>query len=299
MTTLLSLIHGLDDIFTSCLIGSVVFYVCVASAGGDAAQSLMRSFKHKLSLLLLLTFVTSLFWMLFTAADMAESWTLADLWQAMSMTSFGHLWCLRIILLGVLVLVGPALLKTRLRSMLLLLILSGPPLISVLSGHAGSQTNNFGLRVVTDFAHALAIGVWAGGLWMLHSWLTARLDALAYNERASFLVITRFSHFSMVSTAVIVVTGLLTAYLNGVSFMNPWSSVYGQLVLGKIFFFSLAMLAAAFNQFLHLRNWKIENEIQTVRAIRREVKIEFALITIVFLIAGFLSRTSLPAIVVG
>jgi copper transport protein len=292
--TLSSLIHGLDYAFTSCLIGSIVFYVLIAPAGGESAKGLLVNFKRKLLWLLLLTFLTSLFWMVLSSVEMADSWRLTEIWQAMTMTSFGHLWCIRIILIAALLPVGPSMLGTRAQSIVLLLILAALPLISVLSGHAGAQTSNLGIRVVTDFAHALAVGVWAGGLWMLHSWLSARLNSNSLDANVSFLVITRFSRFAMASTALIIATGLLTAYLNGVSLLSPWSSDYGRLVLGKIFFFGAAMLAAAMNQFLHLRNWKVENEIKTARAVRREVKIEFALIMIVFLIAGFLTRSSLP-----
>jgi putative copper export protein len=276
------------------VIGSVVFYVLIASAGGQSAQDLLLNFRRKLVWLFRLTFVTSLFWMALSAVDMADSWKLADIWQAMTMTSFGHLWCIRIILVGVLVFIGPSMLRDRTRSILLLLILASLPLISVLSGHAGSQTSNLGVRVVTDFTHAVAVGVWIGGLWMLHSWLSARLNVNSFDSNVSLLVITRFSHFAMASTGVIVITGVFTSYLNGVSLTNPWSSDYGRLVLGKIFFFGVAMLAAAVNQFLHLRNWKVENEVRSVRAVRREVQIEFALLMVVFLIAGFLTRTSLP-----
>jgi putative copper export protein len=87
-----------------------------------------------------------------------------------------------------------------------------------------------------------------------------------FESNLSLHVITRFSHVAMASTAVIVITGVFTAYLNDVSLSNPWSSDDGRLVLGKIFFSGVAMLVAAVNQFLHLRNWKIGNEVQTVRA---------------------------------
>jgi putative copper export protein len=116
----------------------------------------------------------------------------------------------------------------------------------------------------------------------------------AFGTEAGIHVVRRFSHFALTSTFVIAVTGIVMVYFAGVSLVRPWGAVYGQIALGKVFFFCAALGAAAVNQFLHLRNWNSENDRQTTMRLRREVSIELVLIVIVFGLAGFLTRTSLP-----
>jgi putative copper export protein len=291
---LLGLLHGIDFAFSSWITGYSIFYFFIVVAGGDSASRLLADFPIRIRGLLLATLLTSMACMLLSAADMAESWKPTDLWNAMAMTTFGHLWCVRIGLLAVLALVINPLLKRRWSPFPLAGLISLIPLLSVLSGHSGSQTDYIAIRVAVDWAHAMAVGVWSGGLWLLQAWLTLRLLNLNFDPQISYRVVQRFSHFAMVSTAIIVATGVATAYMNGVSLFQPWESDYGRLILGKIFFFGLALLAAAVNHFRHLRHWRTENELESVRFIRREVRLEFAILLVVFLIAGFLSRTALP-----
>ncbi len=294
MSAFLSSVHGIDYALSSWLLGLIVFYFLIVTAGGIAAQDLLADFPKRLRVLSILTFISSAVWMLLSAEDMTETWAPTELWNAMAMTSFGHLWCTRLVVLFILILLGARLSRSRAGSLALVALGLAIPLLSVLSGHAGSQTDHLILRISTDWIHALAVGVWSGGLWMLYVWLGQRLRETGFNPNLSHLVVTRFSHFAMASTALIIITGLLTAWLNGVPLLSPWTSLYGRLILLKILFFGAAMLAAAVNQFIHIGNWRTENELECVTYVRREVRLEFVLLIVVFAVVGFLTRTGLP-----
>jgi putative copper export protein len=168
------------------------------------------------------------------------------------------------------------------------------PFFSIFTGHAGVQNDHLLIRVTADWCHSVAVGVWTGGLWMLHVWLGKRLSVAKLGPEVSLRVVTRFSHFAIVSTFVIAVSGLAMAYLAGVSLFQPWSSTYGQWILAKVFFFVAALLAASVNQFVYLRRWTPENDLKFSRGVRREVLLELIFLSVVFVLAGFLARTALP-----
>jgi putative copper export protein len=83
-------------------------------------------------------------------------------------------------------------------------------------------------------------------------------------------------------------------YLAGVSFLRPWTTTYGLLIVGKVAFFTAALLAAGVNQFIHLRTWAPEKELAFVKAVRREVRGELVFLLFVFVLVGFLARTPMP-----
>ncbi len=245
-------------------------------------------------LLLRLTLLSSVAWMILTTADMGESWNPTELWKAMSLTSFGHLWCVRVLLL-LLLAIGvrrsPPSTKAAIAISTALAFLA---LISSLSGHSASQDSGNWWRVSLNLAHSLAAAVWSGGLLCLYSWLGTRLKARTEAADRSLSVVRRFSHLAMASTAILLATGLAMAWTFGVSFSQPWASSYGQLLLGKTFLFSLALGAAAVNQFVHLRRVS-ETEARFAAHLRREIRLEMLCVATVFLIAGFLTRTALPS----
>lgn len=292
MTTALGLFHGLDFLLSAWLIGAIVFHCLIVKAGGPEAEDLIPDWPRKAAFLTVLTFFSSFLWMLLTASDMAESWKPADLWTAMSQTQFGHVWCLRLALL-LLILVSTRFVRGPGR-MIVLSLAALLPLASAITGHAGASESRLAVHLGVDWSHSIAVAVWTGGLWTLRVWLGRRLSLNTFGTETGNRVVRRFSHFALTSTFVIAITGVAMAYFAGVSLVRPWETVYGQIALGKVFFFCAALGAAAVNQFFHLRTWNSENDRQTTLRLRREVSIELVLIVIVFGLAGFLTRTSLP-----
>ena len=106
----LGLLHGIDFLFFHFLLGTALFHLAILPNGGREAMDLDTNWFPRWRWLLAATVATSLAWMLASTADMAESWQPQALWAGMSNTNFGHLWCLRVGLLIVL-LGGSALLR--------------------------------------------------------------------------------------------------------------------------------------------------------------------------------------------
>lgn len=294
MNILLGILHGFDYLFTLLLVGSVVFYQLILPAGGELAQHLIPHWKTKIRTLLGLVFFSSLLWMLFSSADMADSWSLTELWTAMSQTSFGHLWCIRILLLLVLFFISRIMFRNRSLALVFSTLILLIPIFSSFTGHAASQEKSYIFRVSVDWLHILAVSVWSGGLLSLYGWLSVRLASEQNELGASYKVVQRFSHFAMVSTAIIFGTGVVMAYLNGFSIFHPLANAYGKLLFAKILVFFVALGTAGINQFIHLKKWDSKNENQFVVNIRREVRFEIMMVLIIVLLTGYLTRTALP-----
>jgi putative copper export protein len=291
VSTILGLLHGLDYLLSSGLVGSLIFSALIESSAGQPAV-IRFSRSRAISLVLAsATLLVSAIWLVLVAADMAESWNLSDLMMVATSTSFGHLSaCKLAVVLAVLLLAFSNLLF---RFWWVALAL---PLCFSLSGHAGAEKAGAFTSVAIDAVHLLTVSIWTGGLVSLLLWLRARLrgtDASAY-PNASILVVTRFSHFAMVSTALIGVTGVIMALRFGVSLTSPWASDYGKLVLVKIALFTAALGAASINQFIHMKGWGAERETQFTRSVYREIHFELVAVWVVFFVVGFLTRMPPP-----
>jgi putative copper resistance protein D len=298
MQFFLGSLHGLDYLVVHFLIGSLIFCRFIAPAGGNESLELLQPFEFKFVALSLASLFTSAAWMLLSSHEMVDSWALPDLWTAMTETSFGHIWCFRIVALLALAVSLKSFLKNQTRLLLLCFLASLLPLFSSLNSHAANQETHATLGIIINFSHSLGAAFWTGGLYALYYWLGVRLAKLEKNPslftHQSFAVVKRFSHFAMASTAMIALSGAYLVYSAKVPMFHPWATPYGFLVTVKVFFFAVALLAAATNQFRHLKSWQVESELSFLRNIRREVRLEIIIILIIFLIAGFLTRTALP-----
>ena len=296
MQLTLSLLHALDYIFTFSLIGISIFYYLILPAGEKSANDLFSDFTQKFRLISILATLTSVLWFLLVAHDMAESWKASELWAAVSETRFGHIWALKILLLASLIIFLKPWNNTKIGRFTICVAVFILPLFSSITGHAFAQENYHFLRMFLDWVHAVAVGVWTGGLFALFVWLGRRIKSSLPNSTISYQVVKRFSHFAMISTGAIFLAGVTMAYLNGVDPLHPFLTAYSQLVSVKLILFFLALSVAAINQFIHLKKGFKEQELKFVQNIRREVGLEIGIVFFIFVIAGFLSRTDLPLV---
>ena len=295
MLYFLGFIHGADYLINHLLIGAIFFYFLILPAGGQVALKIGKNGQKQIVSFIGLSFLSSIVWMILSVHDMTESWQLENLWVGMSETSFAHFWCLKLALLLVLFTITVFFWNSIKNIYLMLVFALASPFAYVLTSHAAAQQDYTFFRMGLDWIHTVGVGIWSGGLLSLFHWLGQRVHTIEKVEpKMSFKVITRFSHFAMASTFIILLSGLVMAWLNGVSIIKPWESDYGILVLAKLIFFCVVLAAAAINQFLHLRNWNENEESGFVQKIRREVGIEIGFIVVIFILAGFLTRTSLP-----
>jgi putative copper export protein len=291
MTAALGIIRGLDYLFSHWLLGSVLFNYFILPAGGPSALEIDR---NRFQYLLLPTFISSSAWMIFSAYAMTESWAPDEIWTAMSETKFGHIWCARVILIFTALLSFKKVKNFGAGPLLLVSFVFALPLFSVLTGHAAAQADRTLLRVLTDFIHSLAVGTWTGGLWALIFWLKRRTLFSDIKPEVSFRLVKRFSHFAIISTGLIGLTGIAMGLLAGISWKEPLATTYGQLMAAKLALFLAVLGIASVNQFTHLGKWAPKDEPKFVLGVLRESRLELVLIFIVFGIAGFLARTAFP-----
>ncbi|MBI2521869.1 MAG: CopD family protein [Bdellovibrio sp.] len=289
MNTILGIVHGLDYLLCSWLLGMFIFHAGIASAAGETVSSCFNR-SRKLSVVLTSTiFLVSLIWFILVAVEMAESWNSSVLFSVATSTHFGHIGLCKIGL--ILVILTIALIKKLSQFWWITLIL---PLCFSLSGHASTVQTGTAINLILDYIHLVAVSIWTGGLMTLLFWLKTRLHSTPNSlpANASILVVTRFSHFAMASTALIGVTGLAMALRYGVDFASLVSTEYGKLVLTKFGLFILTLSVASINPFIHMKRWRPDREMEFARNVARTVLVELVMVSCIFIVAGFLTRLS-------
>lgn len=191
---------------------------------------------------------TTWMWLAFTTASMNEDlravFDPSAQVQVLQMTSFGHLWTLRLILSAALVVLGTARFQQGGLGSLLVLLTSAA-LLATLAGTGHTQEDE-GLGAVlhsaADATHLLAAGAWLGGLVFL-------LVVLRSSEPDADLILRRFSGMGYVAVALLIATGLVNSWFLVGSISRLITTSYGQLLTLKLGLF-LAMLGlAAANRF--------------------------------------------------
>lgn len=287
MPFILSLIRMSDYVSSILLLGFIFFSIFIQRA------SLSRRWTR---FGFGAVFCTSLFWMLASCVEMADDWNFKSIWYAMSKTAFAHWWCYRLLisLLGF-VLTNVLDFQRKSSRIGLLTLAALIPIFSSMTSHAAMSETTASFRIGIDYLHVFSVSVWAGGLGGIYILLHRYLGG----SRASIEVypsIKRFAHFAMVSTGLLMISGLLQVYLTESSISILWASLYGKLLLVKLVLFSAALLAAAVNQFKHLARWKPGKDLTLAYAVKREIAIELAIIFIIFGVTSILTRTNLPGL---
>ena len=162
----------------------------------------------------------------------------------------------------------------------------------VLAGHAQASDKSVWLLPV-DVSHALAAGVWPGGLLPLLMLLArARTDAALLP--AAFAITVRFSRLSVVAVGLLAFSGVL----NGAGMVGAlaalWSSGYGRLVLCKAVLFVSMVGLGAVNRRLIQRQPNLADPAQTVRWLWRNVAWECVLAASVLMATEALATSAPP-----
>ena len=232
--------------------GSALFPVYAFAAGANHTGA---SFTHWLRSWIfaacLLAFVSGATWLLFASASMAGSLTEALSPEMMGTvllgTAFGKIWSAHLALVAALAIVAGFDKGHRPAS---LAILSAVCLASLAGvGHTRAQEGvDFWVHTASDGAHLLAAGAWLGGLVSLLATLR-QPDAQAPLEADTIQMLLRFSRMGYLAVAVLIATGAINGwYLIGSVRQMP-ASLYGQLLIVKLGFFTLMLLLAAMNRF--------------------------------------------------
>jgi copper resistance protein D len=201
--------------------------------------------------------LSGLLWFVCSVANMSGTWAgAADqevLWTVLNETTFGNVWMARMLLAAVILgvtAVGPFWTATAGRdpitaclAAVLLASLAG-------TGHAQIEEGWIGLvQVGSDAVHLLAAGAWLGGLVPLGLIL---LDCTMRDEGPVVdmdRILLRFSSMGYVAVATLIASGLINSWFLIGSLSSLLTTLYGQILLGKLALFVAMLALAAANRF--------------------------------------------------
>jgi copper resistance protein D len=194
-------------------------------------------------------------------------------------TSFGLVWCWR--LLFAFLLIGACLAPLARRRMPAILVLSLLLLVSLgWVGHAveGQGVARF-VHQINQMVHLLAAGLWLGGLVPL-TWLLGRARSPSGAAWISVArdVVPRFSHMGYVAVALLAATGAINTLLLVGSVEALAGTPYGRLLSLKILLFLVMVVLALINRFRLLPRLRREAQPSApLAALARSVLFEQAL----------------------
>jgi copper resistance protein D len=168
------------------------------------------------------------------------------------------------------------------------------------TGHAASTPGATGnLHLAADALHVLAASAWIGGLVSLVLLLAAiskipPLPGAALARDAA----SRFSTLGMLSVAILVLSGIVNAWILVGSFHALFASEYGQILILKLVVFAFMLAFAAINRFWLTPRLAVSpssEQLEALRRFKRNSMIEIALGLAIFAVVGLLG-TQHPAI---
>ena len=159
------------------------------------------------------------------------------------------------------------------------------------TGHAASTAHALGyLHLGSDVLHLTAVSAWIGGLVPLalllgsirhhKGWAPLELDA-----------VRRFSTLGMASVAILIVSGVINAWILVGLFRGLVETGYGQLLMLKLAAFAVMLAFAALNRFAltpQLASPSDDERQNAHRALSRNTMIEIALGLSIFAMVGVL-----------
>ena len=167
-------------------------------------------------------------------------------------------------------------------------------LSAALAGHAGAATSARTVAIADDTLHILGASAWLGSLfWMLAHVVRMHrtLDDGSAARVAS--LVTAFSPVALGSAALVVLTGVVSAWLRLGSVPALWSTSYGQVLLVKLLFLS-GVTATGFY------NWRfvqpsLGTNAATVR-LRRSATSELVIGVVVLVVTAVLVAMPTPSL---
>jgi len=104
-----------------------------------------------------------------------------------------------------------------------------------LGGHAAASTNARGLAIVADGLHVLGAAGWLGGLaCLILIGLPAAAHASEGRWQAVSSMVGAFSPVALTCAAIVLLTGVVSAWLRLGAISPLWTSGYGRMLLLKV-----------------------------------------------------------------
>jgi copper transport protein len=169
-------------------------------------------------------------------------------------TAFGHYWLWEMVLTAALALPVIALVRRRPlwgvgpRVWLLAFGIGAAALcvVAALNSHART-VGHPDLGVPSIAVHLASVGVWVGGLGALVVLAGLGWRQIVLEQRSGLLrqLVPRFSRVAMAAVAVVVVTGVVNAFVNLAHVSDLWRTTYGRVILAKVAVVVVALVLAA------------------------------------------------------
>ena len=168
-------------------------------------------------------------------------------------------------------------------------VLGAASLLAIsLTSHAAATVNVRMAATLNDFVHLIAVAVWVGGLIALILCVRVILKVLKGSERRDTLstLVRRFSLVAGLSVAVIVLTGIYSAWAQVVT-VEALQVPYGRVLGVKVAVFAALLLVAAANLVWVRPRLRAGGAASTW--LKRLVAVEIVLAALVLLAVGFLT----------
>jgi copper transport protein len=237
--------------------------------------------------------------------SITEAFAPSRLFKVLTETSYGSPWFLQIAAMLALAVVffiarGRKDLNTKAPFLWIGLVLSAILFLTPsLTGHARAAVKEYQFAIFSDWLHLVAVGIWVGGLFHLALTMPKSVSHLSGSRRLCVLsrVIPLFSRLAIVSSILIVLTGIYNSWIHVDSFSALWNTPYGQVLSIKIILFLPMIALGGLNTFiLRPRAERFDNETisadehrWTDRSFSRSVRVEAAIGIAVLLLAAILA----------
>jgi putative copper export protein len=118
---------------------------------------------------------------------------------------------------------------------------------AALGGHAGAAERLRALAVLTDSLHVIGAAGWLGSLlWLVWGLRVAVPGGADRGARAAILV-SAFSPAALTFAALVMVTGIASAWMRLGTLPALWTSAYGQMLLRKLVLLAGVAVAGLYN----------------------------------------------------
>lgn len=292
---------------TAIMTGTLVFRAVVADPALRSQEAIAKPFRAQTRYVawisLAVAVISGLAWVLLLTMSLSdespgEAVTSGALRDVVNLTQFGWVSQIRLILAIVLAM---CLVFDRSAWWRRLALGAAAGLIGSIAwtGHAASTPYMLGyVHLAADVLHLSAAAAWIGGVVSLVLLLAAIAKipaspgvALAYDAAR------RFSTLGMLSVAILVLSGIVNAWILVGSFDGLFVTEYGRLLILKLLIFTFILAFAAVNRFSLTPRLagSSGNPVAALRQLKRNSTIEIALGLTIFAVVGMLG-TQHPAI---
>jgi putative copper export protein len=236
------------------LVGAVIYRLFIQHDAGlteaVAAESADRA--RRVTLAALVLFVVATLTRLAAQANIIASPSSGRLDAILSIvreTGWGHGWIIGIV--GALLMVAGLVAG---RGSFVGWVIAGLGVVAIatseaLTGHAAASPHRLPLAVSLDVAHLLGAGGWLGGLVALVLCGLPSIQTLAEHERprAGSRLVRAYHHATVDSVTVVVVTGLVAAWLRLGTLSALWTTPYGSMLTRKLVFVVVLLALSAYH----------------------------------------------------